>query len=71
MWYIANANKEQTFHFHKADITNIDIDILIYIVGLEPPLQEMRGEKLDVAPVIDLLAPYSQKRDSEQLLDLA
>ena len=44
---------------------------MIYIVGLVPLLQEMRGEKLNVAPAIDLVAPYSQKTDSEQQLDLA
>ena len=44
---------------------------MIYIVGLVPLLQEMRGKKLNVAPAIDLVAPYSQKTDSEQQLDLA
>ena len=44
---------------------------MIYIAGLVPLLQEMRGEKLNVAPAIDLVAPYSQKTDSEQQLDLA
>ena len=45
---------------------------MIYIAGLVPLLQEMRGDKLNVAPAIDLVAPYSQKTDSdEQQLDLA
>ena len=35
---------------------------MIYIVGLVPLLQEMRGEKLNVALAIDLVAPYSQKK---------
>ena len=48
--------------------------ILIFIVGLVPPRQEMRGKHLDVAPVtnlVALVAPYSQKTDTEQQLDLA
>ena len=44
---------------------------MIYIVGLVPLLQEMRGEKLNVGPAIALAAPYRQKTDSEQQLDLA
>ena len=44
--------------------------IIIFIVGLVPPRQE-RGERLDVAPVIDLVAPHSQETDTEQQLDLA
>ena len=41
--------------------------IIIFIVGLVPP----RGERLDVAPVIDLVALHSQETDTEQQLDLA
>ena len=48
--------------------------ILIFVVGLVPPRQEMSGKHLDVAPVtnlVALVAPYSQKTDTEQQLDLA
>ena len=44
---------------------------MIFIVGLVRPRQEMRGEKLDVAPVIDHVSPHSQETDTEQQLDLA
>ena len=67
MWYIATNIKKLTFHFNEKEPSFI----LIFIVGLVPPHQEMRGKHLDVAPVTDLVAPYSQKTDTEQQLDLA
>ena len=37
---------------------------LIFIIDLVPTRQEMREEQLEVAPVMDLVAPYSQKTDT-------
>ena len=43
----------------------------MFIIDLVPPRQEMRAEKLDVAPVMDHVSPHSQETDTEQQLELA